>query len=275
VDRIGIDHLSVFGMPPVEHVTLTADLGCHYVTLAPTPITPFNPQGYPVFSLRTDAGLRRETVAAMRDRGVSLAGGSGFLLGPDTDIAAYAADLAVMAELGAPRINAVSMDADRSRGFDNFARLAELAGTYGLGSMVEIVPTLLVGDVATTLELIRHVGRDDFRVLIDTMHVTRAGITPADLAAIEPWRIGYIQLCDAPLAPATPNYSEEVTFHRLVPGDGELPLRALMAALPRDVVVGLEIPMKAQAEAGVGPYERMRPCVEAARRLLSELDASA
>ena len=44
------------------------------------------------------------------------------------------------------------------------------------------------------------VGRPDFLLLIDTIHVVRAGNTAADLAAVEPVIVGYIQLSDNSLA---------------------------------------------------------------------------
>jgi hypothetical protein len=56
-------------------------------------------------------------------------------------------------------------------------------------------------------------------------------------------------------------------YERLAPGDGELPLAEILAAVPTDVVVGLEIPMRRLAECGVGPIDRLRPCVAAARQL--------
>ena len=58
----------------------------------------------------------------------------------------------------------------------------------------------------------------------------------------------------------------------LVPGEGELPLRDMLAALPRDRVVGLEVPLRSEALAGVGPRERLGRCVAAARDLLAQLD---
>jgi sugar phosphate isomerase/epimerase len=272
MDRLGIDHLSVFGLPPVELVNLAADLGCRSVSMAPSPITPFNPHGYPRFSLTEDADLRRRLAAALDARGVSIAAGSGFLMTAATEVADYAADLEALAELGVKRINSVAMDKERARGLDNFARLAELAAAFGLETMVEIVPGLLIDDLAAGVETARHVGRDDFRLLIDTMHVYRAGATIDDLAALDPRLVGYIQLCDAPQSPVIEDYGEEATFHRLAPGDGELPLLEMLSVLPRNVAIGLEIPMRTQAEAGLGPYERLRPCVDAARALLRRLD---
>jgi hypothetical protein len=58
-------------------------------------------------------------------------------------------------------------------------------------------------------------------------------------------------------------------YERMAPGDGELPLAEILGAVPPDVVIGLEIPMRSLAESGVGPAERLRPCVAAARELLA------
>lgn len=272
MDRLSIEHLSVFGLPPVEFVNLTADLGCQHMSIALSPIVEFNPHGYPTFSLKEDRALRREMLATMRDRGVSISLGSGFILQPNTDVSAYAADLDALSALGVKRVNTITMDREVMRGFDNLGRLAELAAAFGMGTTVELVPGLLVGDLPSALTAIRHVGQRDFRLLIDTMHLVRAGASAADVAALDSELIGYIQLCDAPLVSKHASYADEVTFQRMVPGTGELPLLDIMAALPRDLVIGLEVPLRSQAEAGIGPYDRLRPCVKAAREILSRID---
>jgi hypothetical protein len=64
---------------------------------------------------------------------------------------------------------------------------------------------------------------------------------------------------------------EEAMFERMVPDEGELPLGEILSALPRDIVIELEVPRRSLALAGVSPIDRLRPCVEAARRLLSEV----
>jgi hypothetical protein len=55
----------------------------------------------------------------------------------------------------------------------------------------------------------------------------------------------------------------------MAPGEGELPLHDILAMLPRDVVIGLEVPMRSRAEAGEPTQERARRCVQAARALLA------
>jgi sugar phosphate isomerase/epimerase len=177
-----------------------------------------------------------------------------------------------MAELGIRRINAVSMDSDLSRSFDQFGILAGLAASRGMVTTIEFVPGLGIADLPTALKAIRAVGRPDFRLLIDMMHLVRSGSGAKDVAALDPATIGYIQLCDVPLVPKIANYMQEAMFHRMAPGKGELPLLDILAALPRDLVIGLEVPMRAEAEAGIGPLDRLGPCVEAARSLLAKLD---
>jgi sugar phosphate isomerase/epimerase len=271
--RLGIELLSVFGLPPVEFVNLAADLGCDCISAGLTAI-PYNPHGYPPFSLRDDAHLRREMIAALRDRGVSVSLGEGFIVRPGRDVRDAAADMDIMQELGAERLNTLSMDPDLGRTLDQFAVLAEMAGSRGLETTVELCPFLTINNLDVALAAIRHVGRPDFRLLLDVMHLGRSGTSVADIKALDPTLIGYVQLSDAPLKPINPNYMDEATFQRMVPGEGEMPLREYLAALPPGLVIGLEVPLRAQAEAGMGPAERLGQCVEAARGLLPQQHCS-
>jgi sugar phosphate isomerase/epimerase len=270
-DRIGIENISVFGLPPVEFVQLAAALGCRHISTGLSQVD-INPHGYPGFSLLEDAALRRDMRAAMRDNGVSISLGEGINARPGQDIADRAAELDVMAELGVKRINTVSLDPDLAVSFDQFAKLAEMAAARGMETTLEFAPGITVADLPTALAAIRHVGRADFRLLIDTMHFTRSGATLTDLAALDPQLIGYVQLCDAPLAPRFASYMQEAMTERLPPGTGDMPLTEILRAVPADRVVSLEIPMLAAAQAGMGPFERLKPCVAAALALLESVD---
>ena len=44
----------------------------------------------------------------------------------------------------------------------------------------------------------------------------------------------------------------------------------LLAVLPGDRVYSLELPLRSEARAGIGPHERLGKCVTAARRLLAQ-----
>lgn len=270
MDRLGIEFISVFGLPPVDFVNLAADLGCRNIGMALEPMPP-NPHTYPAWSLRDNAALRRDMLSAMADRGVSISLGEGFIIWPDKEVDGYAGDLDVMGELGVRRINMLSVDPDLNRSFDQFAALVEMADKIGMETTLEYAPIMAIPDLDTAIAAIRHVGRPSFRLLIDLMHFVRAGAGAEEAARLDPDLIGYIQLCDAPREFTIEGYADEARYERMVPGTGDLPLAEILAALPRDRVVGLEVPMLREAEAGVGPFERLSRCVGAARSLLDQI----
>ena len=139
MDRIGIERLCGFGLPPVPFVDLAADLGCRYIATSLVPMQ-YNPHGYPKWSLRDDRALRREMIAAMAIRGVSISLCEGFGVKPNADVGEYADDLDVLCELGVKRINVASMDFDLSRTFDQFAKIAEMADALEIETTIEIAP---------------------------------------------------------------------------------------------------------------------------------------
>jgi sugar phosphate isomerase/epimerase len=269
MNRLGIELLSVFGMHPVEHVALAADLGCGRISTGLTQL-PVNPHGYAPWSLKEDPALRREMIAAMRDSNVSISLGEGFSVRPGVDVRDRAGELDIMAELGARCLGGVVMEPDIGRATDQFAILVDMAEARGLQVTIEFAPGLPVGTLHQALELVQRVNRPHFRLLIDAMHFFRSGGDVAALAPMERVLIGYAQLCDVPLVAEEPDYTHEAMFARRVPGEGGLPLADFLAALPDDIAIGLEVPMLAQAHAGVSPMDRLRPAVESARRLIEE-----
>lgn len=270
--NLSLEFISIFGLPPAEFVSLAADLGCQHITTVLEPID-YNPEGYPHYSLR-NATQRREVIAALKGSGITISQGEGMAIAPGVDVRdTCPADLEAFAELGVPRVNAVAFDPDPGRCFDQLAILAEIAAPFGIATMVEFVPIFTISSLSMAIEAVRHVGRSDCKLIIDTMHVARTGTAITDLAAVDPALIGYIQLCDAPLVPTIPDYLEEAMFERMVPGDGELPLFDMLSVLPKDVIVGLEVPRRSEAEAGIGPHARMARCVAAGRKLLAEVEA--
>ena len=270
MSRIGIELLSVFGLPPVEYVTLAADLGTPHIS-AGLERGYFNPHGYADWSLRDDAKLRREMKAALKDRGVTISLGEGFIVRPNVDLRERGEDLDIFAELGAERISAVAFDPDLNRSMDQIAAVTEMAAGRGLKPMIEFAPRNSVGTLAGALKAAREVGHG-CTVCVDAMHLIRSGGSPEELAAADPRLIGYAQICDVPLIAPHDNYMKEACGERLDPGAGELPLQAIIAALPRDIPLGLEVPKMADAEAGIGPFERLKPSVNATKRLLAALD---
>jgi sugar phosphate isomerase/epimerase len=283
--NLGVELMTVFGLPPIQFVELVAELGVRHISAVLEPLQ-YNPEGYSRYSLRSDTRLRRDMIAAMATNGVSIALGEGFVVRAEGSRPAddpfvpgdgnmrdsWAADLDTMAELGVKLVNAVCVDADLNRGFDQLGVFAELAAERGMRSTIEFCPGLGVGDLPTAVRAVEQVGRRDFRLLMDPMHLIRSGGSPADIAALDPQLIAYSQLCDVPLVATNPDYLDEAMNERLTPGMGELPLLEYLEALPRDLPISLEVPQRPLAEQGIGPRQRVEPILAGARALLAQLE---
>ncbi len=269
--RLGIEMLTLLGMPPVEYIKLAAELGCAEVStgLSGLPLSMFGMGDvfYPAWSLKDDPALRREMIAAMRDTGVKIGLGEGFRASAGADIRDFAGDLDLMAELGALRINAICMDDDLAMAKDKLAVLAEMAIGRGMIFTIEFFPPTGITNLEKALEVVEHIGRGRARVLLDSMHHFRTGGTVEQIAALDPDLIGYVQLSDARLASYDDAYFKDAMFARGVPGQGELPLRELIAVLPQDVTISLEVPRLEDLRAGMTPRDHAARCVAAARAL--------
>jgi sugar phosphate isomerase/epimerase len=269
MDRLAIEFISVLGLPPLEFIDVAAQLGVRRIGFSCGQIVTL-PELYPVWTLRGNPSLCRDVKHALADHGVSISLGEGFLIRAGADIADHTGDMDILAELGAPRINVVSLESNSARAEDQFGCFAELAAQRGLEATVEYMPAMPIGTLAAALDLVVRSGKPNAKILLDAMHLYRGGESAEDVAALDPELIGYAQICDVPLISAHDDYSIEARYDRRIAGDGELPLYAFIAALPADCVVGLEVPMRDKALAGIGPVDRLRPAVEAARALLAE-----
>lgn len=267
MNALGLECLSAFGLHPVEFIRVAGELGCSHVTLSMSS-SPNRLPIYPDVTFRHDPALRTEMRVALADTGVKIGMMEGFAVLPGGSVDDFAADLDMTAELGAKAVCTVSIDKDKARTHDQYARLTELATERGLRTTTEACAGVW-RKLDLGIEAARAVDDPNFSLLIDTMHFFRSGSTVADLAALDPALIGHIQLCDVPMPAVIENYMEEALHERRCPGDGDLPLADFLAQVPEHVIVGLEIPIRSEALAGIGPKERMGRCVAATRRLMA------
>jgi sugar phosphate isomerase/epimerase len=266
--RLGLDGQTLFGMPPTEHVMLAADLECGHISTGLSPV-PWKLQRFPPWSLRDNGVLRREMVAAMRDRGIVFAQGEGCIVRAGLDVSTYASDLDLFAELGALQITTVTMEPDASRALAQLALLAEMVEQRGMGLNLEFAPPHSINTLEKALAAVRSIAKPSVRLTIDAMHFFRSGGSLDQLALAGGNSVGHVQLCDVPLSPAIDDYYQEACFERRLPGEGDLPLRALLAVVPKDVRVGLEIPLRARIDTEGGLEALVARAVTLARGLLA------
>lgn len=261
----GIENLSCFGLDPAALIRLAAELGCSHVSLnlsgAANPL-----DGAKRRALREDAGLRCEAIAASREAGVQVSLLEGFTIEPGTVARDLAGDLDIAAELGARAICVIGMDRDRPRAHAEVAALCDMAASRSIAVTTEFGAGT-ARNLERVLEMLAGVGHANFGLLIDCMHYFRSGATLADLDRIGIESVRHVQLCDVPMPAAIGDYMTEALFERRAPGDGDLPLAAFLEQIPLVVPVGLEIPIRSLAEAGIAHRDRMRRCLDRARSL--------
>jgi sugar phosphate isomerase/epimerase len=171
--------------------------------------------------------------------------------------------------VGARVLQVVGWDDVVDRAVENLATVADLAADAGVEVVVEFMPYSHTKTLGDALQLVIKTGKPNVKLLLDSLHLFRSGGTVAEVAEVDPGYFGVIQLSDAPaLAPAFEDLRPESIGNRLVPGTGDLPLRELLAVLPNDLPVSLEVPCAAVAERS--HVDQARYVLDGFRRFLAE-----
>jgi sugar phosphate isomerase/epimerase len=155
-----------------------------------------------------------------------------------------------------------------ARTLERFCALCERAQPYGLQVCLEFAIYTGVKTLADAARLVKASGCSNASVLIDALHFSRSGGTPSDIAGIDASLFKYAQICDAVATiPSEPgDLIREARTGRLLPGEGALPLRDLVAALPATIPLSIEAPVR--ASAGLSALERARRAYRSMQALL-------
>lgn len=192
-----------------------------------------------------DSAVRRATVTALRDTGLTVLDVEVVRLRPRTDVRAAEPLLEAGAELGALFLLTTVEDPDPPSRAESLGALCGLAASYGLRCMVEPMVFSAVKTPAEALRLLADAGAPSAGLLVDTLHLVRAGGSPADLAGVDPALMPYLQLSDAAAGGAAPSREaavREAAGHRLAPGDGVLPLAEIVRTTQPGTPLSLEVP---------------------------------
>lgn len=142
----------------------------------------------------------------------------------------------VLTNVGAP------IDASLCALFDDVCTiLADEGG--GARPAIEYLPWTPAHSIRTTMPLIDHVGTDRARILYDSWHHFRGPDTWADLEAVSPDTIAYLQFNDA-LPVIGDDLVQETLQRRTFPGEGEFELHGWcdrLRAAGFDGVVSVEV----------------------------------
>lgn len=260
---LALDHITVVDTTPAELAAVAAQSGCDGVCIFLHSMPDALPR-LPEYNLITDARARRETKKVCADLGVAIDLAYPFTLASRTDIAAFEPALAASAELGIPAVNALLYDRDPARRIERFGAFCELAKGFGLEVVVEFYPPSQIRSLADVVALLRDAGRANAGINLDLLHHVRSGGGLDDLARAPRDSFRLVQLSDGPASVADGRLVWEAGKQRLLPGAGALPLREMLAQLPADVRLTVEVPQEEQIVAGLSPLERAKRAVGAA-----------
>ncbi|KMO41742.1 sugar phosphate isomerase [Methylobacterium tarhaniae] len=261
---LGLAHFTCIGVPPVDLVRLAGRTGCASVGLRLYPAFP----GAPFYALPPGSDAFREMRRALADEGMRVYDIEFVTLGEDFVPASLAGILEAAAGLGARRLSVCGDDPDRPRLVARFAELCDLAAGFGMGVDLECMAWRQVASLPDAVRVVEAAGRPNGGVLVDALHLSRTGGSPDDVRAVPPGLVRHAQLCDAPaqVPGSTAAIIQEARAGRLSPGDGALPLAALVAALPPRAVLSIEVPITGT----VSPEAHIQANLAAARRLLAD-----
>ena len=158
------------------------------------------------------------------------------------------------AEVGARHVLVVGLGTDDATGIDRLGTLGARAAAVGVTCALEFGPLFATPDLATAVDTVGRAGGDSLAVLVDSLHLARSGGRPRDLAGLDPALLPYAQLCDATAEPVN-DLRTDALDDRLLLGEGDLPIDELVAALPADTAISMEL-RSAALRSALAPLER-------------------
>ncbi|MGP9789953.1 sugar phosphate isomerase/epimerase family protein [Roseinatronobacter sp. NSM] len=237
---LSLAHLSAIDLPPPELVRAAAQAGFDAVGLRLLRVTDDSP-GY---ALMDDRALMQGTLQALAQTGLSVSDIEFVRITPELDPDALLPLLDAGAELGARHLICAPYDDDLARLGDRLDQIGAHCAARGLSAVLEFFPWTPVPDLGTCWDVVQgcapHVG-----VLLDVLHFDRSASTLDQIAQIPPARLPFVHVCDAPRHPpyTTQDLLHSARQDRLPPGAGQIDIAAILAALPPDTPLGLEVPM--------------------------------
>ncbi len=173
--------------------------------------------------------------------------------------------------IGARNVLVASRDTDNDRVADRLRSLAARLEGTDIRLVLEFLPILGVRTLPQALSIVAAAGHPCLGVLVDNLHLSRAGHVPADLTGVTAHLLPYIQVCDAPAVPAdteVPALLHEALHGRQLPGEGGLPIAELLAVVPK-VPISLELRAEHLRTSYPDPVDRSRTVRLSMERLLA------
>lgn len=265
-----LSYMTVEARPP-KMIELAAEAGYDLAGVRMMPAV----AGGQAFPLMDDPSMLRETMRRIDDTGVGVLDVEIARIDGVNTVDLWLPMLEASAKIDAQTIVVAGDDPDEKRLTETFGALCDAAAQFRLSVNLEFTPWTALNNAVAARRVVSNAGRENGELLIDLIHVARSATSLADIAAIEPERMRYFQICDAPAG--IPTDREELLFtarqERLLPGEGGVDVTGMVKALPRDLIVSIEIPSHSRL-AAMGPSAWSRHALRTCRRFMESIDTS-
>lgn len=255
---LGLAQLSLLNTAPPQLLGIAAAAGFDFIGARVRPVTAAERP----YDLQPGSPMLRETLARMRDSGVSVRDIEFLLLDGTDQRDAWLRMMEAGQALGAESLTVAGADPDGARLVDTLARMTEDGRGFGIAPTLEAISYQPVASIAQAADIARQAG---CRIVVDTLHFNRFngftsvnsvnsvnggdGRDSGDAAQWEQLRanadlVPLLQLCDGPARrPASrEDLVTESRSEREVPGEGDFDLAAAVAALPESLPLSAETP---------------------------------
>jgi len=258
-----LSYLNSHRCSPKEAVLVASQSGYNFVGLRLWPNGPNAPQQFLIDHPKD----LKETLAVMNDTGIGVFDLEIIRINESFDPKTWDALYEVGASLKAKAILVAGDDTDEARLTENYAKLCETLKPYAITADLEFMPWTAVPNAQTALRIIKNAGSpSNAGILVDALHFGRSHTTLKDISSIPTHHLHYAQICDAQ---AGTHFKTEEMIHtarceRNVPGEGNIELRGLFAALPNTLPISVEVVNFTQ-EAEFDKLSWAKKCLEASK----------
>lgn len=261
-------HLSMIAVPPARLAAVAAGAGFDFTgfRLTPSPSTGVD------HGILGDAKALAALCRSVDDAGIGVLDVEVVRMKGPAAVEEARPLLEAAQALGARFVIATVEDDDPVRRVDTLARVADLAAQHDTSIAVEFMLFSAARDLATCVDIVRQAGAPNVVVLADSLHLERSGGHPSDLRDYPAALFPYAQICGAPGAgpAADPEAARaEGVRGRLLPDEGDLPVREFVAALPEGAILSVESPLAGQADPS-DPHALAAAMLASARRVAGE-----
>lgn len=269
--QYSLSFLTVADVSPVEAVKIAAECGYAQVGLRLLPAAS-NEAEYPILK---DLNTLHETQAALADTGVKVADVEIIRITPDFEPKKYLQFLEVAQQLNAKHILIAGNDNEHNRLIENFSSFCELSKKFNLSCDLEFMPWTAVKNLNQAQSIVEQSGQSNAAILIDSLHFDRSDSTLEQVKALSASQMNYVQLCDglAKYDASDEGLIQIARNNRLVPGQGDIDLLGLIAALPKNITLAAEVPNLQLAQ--LPALERARINLQAIKALVALANAEA